>query len=308
MIEITAIVCTLNREKILARAIDSLVAQSLPAEKYEILIVDNGSTDNTRELVQALARQHGNLRYVSEPVSGLSKARNTGLEQSQSDLVAFIDDDATAWPAWLERICGVFAGRRPQPGLVCGPVRAEWGAPRPSWLKDYWLPFYSVLNWSDEPRCLDADEWVVGANFAVQRTLAIDCGGFDAALGRVGNALLGDEELALTDDIRHAGYEIFYDPAIGVDHYIHAERLSRAWFYRRVFWGAVSNGARQRQILTRRRDRHRRALQAARGALHFFWSFRQFSEPDAERVVRYQQVAEKLGEMRGYLVGSRRLF
>ena len=77
MIQITAIVCTRNRAEMLARAIDSLVAQSLPAKKYEILVVDNGSTDNTPELLHERASQYGNLRYVSEPELGLSKARNT---------------------------------------------------------------------------------------------------------------------------------------------------------------------------------------------------------------------------------------
>ena len=308
MIQITAIVCTRNRAEMLARAIDSLVAQSLPAKKYEILVVDNGSTDNTPELLHERASQYGNLRYVSEPELGLSKARNTGLNQARTDLVAFIDDDATASQGWLEGIYRNFSCRHPRPGLVCGPVNAEWGAPRPSWLQDYWLPFFSVVQWSADARCLDADEWVVGANFAVPRSLAIDCGGFDPALGRKGEVLLGDEELALTDNIRRAGYDIFYDPEISVDHFIHSERLCKTWFFRRVFWGAVSSATRESLTLTNKRDRCRRAIQAARGALHYAWSWRQFSEPDDERMLRYQQIAEKLGELRGYLVGSARLF
>jgi glycosyltransferase involved in cell wall biosynthesis len=304
VIQITAIVCTRNRADMLARAIDSLAAQSLPAEQYEILIVDNGSTDNTSELVRKRAVRHGNLRYISELEAGLSRARNAGLEQAHSALAAFMDDDATASPDWLEGICRVFANRRPQPGLVCGPVKAEWGGARPSWLKDYWLPFYSIVSWSAHARCLAADEWVVGTNFAVPTTLAIDCGGFDTSLGRRGTVLLGDEELALTDNIRGAGYEIYYDPEISVDHYIPADRLSRTWFYRRVFWGAVSASTRQRQMLTSKRERYQRAAKAARGALRYAWSLRQFRESDTERVLRYHQVAEKLGEMRGYLIGS----
>ncbi len=290
----------------LARAIDSLAAQSLPAEQYEILIVDNGSTDNTPELVRKREGRYSNLRYISEPEAGLSRARNAGLEQAHSALAAFMDDDATASPGWLEGICRVFANRRPQPGLVCGPAMAEWGGTRPSWLKDYWLPFYSIVSWSAHARCLAADEWIVGTNFAVPTTLAIDCGGFDTSLGRRGTILLGDEELALSDNIRRLGYEIYYDPDISVNHYIPADRLSKTWFYRRVFWGAVSASTRQRQMLTSKRERYQHAAKAARGALHYAWSLRQFSESDTERVLRYHRVAEKLGDMRGYLIGSAR--
>jgi glycosyltransferase involved in cell wall biosynthesis len=291
----------------LARALDSLTAQSLPADDYDILVIDNGSTDNTPDLAQDRAARQPNLHYLAEPKLGLSTARNTGLRHAHADLVAFMDDDAIASPGWLEEICHVFTDRHPQPGLVCGPVNAEWGAARPPWLKNYWLPFYSIVSWSSEARCLDADEWVVGANFAIPRALAIDCGGFDVALGRIGSTLLGDEELALTENIRRAGYEVFFDPAICVDHFIHAERLSKRWFYRRVFWGAVSASVRQRQKLPSKRERYRRAARSARGAFGYAWSRAQFSESEEERVLRYHQVAEKLGQTRGYLIGSARL-
>jgi len=303
---VTAIVCTHNRADMLARAIDSLATQSLPDEQYEILIVDNGSTDNTSELVHERAARLGNLRYISEPELGLSRARNTGLKQARAAFAAFMDDDATASPRWLEGICRAFLSRRPQPGLVCGPVTAEWGGTRPSWLKDYWLPFYSIVYWSPHARCLAADEWPVGTNFAVPTSLAIRCSGFDTSLGRRGSALLGDEELALADNIRSAGYEIFYDPDIRVAHYIPAERLSRRWFYKRVYWGAVSASMRKCRTLNSKLDRYQRAAQAAWGALCNACSLRQIRESDAERMLRYQLVAEKLGQIRGYLTGSAR--
>ena len=304
---ITAVVCTRNRCGLLQHAIDSLVTQSLAREKYEILVVDNGSTDQTGELVRDRARQLGNLHYTFEAKSGLSNARNAGLERAQTPLVAFMDDDAMASPRWLEAICEVFKHRHPQPGVVCGPVQPEWGAPRPQWLTDNWLPFYSVINWSMEARCLGADEWVVGANFAVPRYLAMKCGGFDTSLGRQGTVLLSDEEFAFTEQLRHAGYEIFYDPAVSVNHYIHPERLSRRWFFRRVFWGAVSHSTLEREAMPDRKCRYRCAAKAALGVLRNATSLHQFIEGEAERVFRYQQIAEKLGQMRGLLFGSVRL-
>jgi len=118
VIEISAIVCTRNRADILRHAIDSLVAQTLPPDEFEILIIDNGSTDDTRSLTERYAERHRNVSYVAEPRLGLSNARNTGLGAARADVVAFIDDDATAGKTWLEKICSVFAERTPRPGIV----------------------------------------------------------------------------------------------------------------------------------------------------------------------------------------------
>lgn len=307
MIQITAIVCTYNRADMLGSVIDSLVAQTLPAQQYEILIVDNASEDGTTALLQQRAKEIANLRYVRETLLGLSNARNTGLRLATAPVVAFLDDDAKASPDWLKGICSAFDAFRPRPGIVCGPVKADWGAERPSWLRDYWLPFYSVVDWSDETRCLTEEEWVVGANFAVDRELALELGGFDAALGRRGPALLSHEETALTEGIRRAGHPIVYEPSIPVEHRIHEQRLSKSWFYRRVFWGAISETAQSRRDYNWR-QRLVQAVRAGASAAAQVWSLDQFRETEEASVLRYHGVFRKLGEARGYLFGSARLF
>ncbi len=99
----TVILCTYNRGKDLCRALESLAAQRLPAfVNWEILVVDNGSSDNTREIVEAYcARYPGRFRYVLEPHPGKSYALNTGISKSQGEILAFTDDDATFAPDWL---------------------------------------------------------------------------------------------------------------------------------------------------------------------------------------------------------------
>ena len=189
-IPISAIVCTYNRADFVVRAIDSLTNQTLHIDDYEILVIDNGSRDDTKRRIEEKFPAIPNLRCVYEPRLGLSVARNTGLASSRGRILAFLDDDAIACPGYLEEILGVFKSCQPPPGLLCGPVEPIWGVPRPNWLKDDLLGLYSVLNWSDIPRPLEEGEWIAGANFAVARDVLSACGGFDENLGRKGASLL----------------------------------------------------------------------------------------------------------------------
>ncbi len=96
--QIAAIICTHNRDHYLGDAIDSLLAQE--GVNYEILVVDNGSTDDTKQVVESrLSSPHVN--YVYEPILGLSVARNRGAKETTSPILAYLDDDAIASPQWL---------------------------------------------------------------------------------------------------------------------------------------------------------------------------------------------------------------
>ncbi|HEY9659004.1 MAG TPA: glycosyltransferase family A protein, partial [Allocoleopsis sp.] len=105
--QISAIICTYNRETYLGTAIDSLLSQDFAAP-FEVIVVDNASTDNTRAVIETrLTRSlpsHLQLHYIYEPVNGLSVARNTGAKAAQSSLLAYLDDDAVASPTWLQAI------------------------------------------------------------------------------------------------------------------------------------------------------------------------------------------------------------
>jgi glycosyltransferase involved in cell wall biosynthesis len=241
-IEISIIICTFDRPDFVTRAIGSVFNQSIDAAEYEIVVIDNGTTDETKKVINKKFRRHNNLRYLRLREPGLSRARNAGIDQSRGAILAFLDDDAIACHGWLRAIVAAFGKSNRPPGLVCGPVEPDWGAPRPAWLHDEFLGVYSLVNWSQTPRPLDPTEWIVGANFAVRRDVMQECGPFDTQVGRKGQSLLSGEETLLTKRIRSAGYPIFYDPAISIKHHIHGERLNKQWFYRRLFWGAASRG------------------------------------------------------------------
>ncbi len=240
-IYISVVICTLNRSSYLRKAIQSLIEQTYDPECFEILIVDNKSTDNTKRVVVEEFAQVTNLRYVFEPIMGLSQARNTGWRQAKGDYIAYLDDDAIAYPQWLEKIVAAFETVTPKPGMLGGKVEPIWEASQPIWLSKHLLPFLTVLNWSSVPLFLEDKRYIAGANMAFPKVLLEEIGGFQTSLGRKGKKLLSNEELLLRENIKGKGYKVYYDPEISVGHHVPAARLKQAWFTRRKYWQGVSD-------------------------------------------------------------------
>lgn len=240
-IRISAVICTLNRAHYLRKALESLVNQSLPREQYEIIVIDNGSTDNTKSVVCEEFKNFCNVEYFSEPALGLSRARNTGWRNAKGEYIAYLDDDAIASPQWLATILDVFETVKPKPGCVGGKVEPVWEATRPQWLSDSMVPYLTVVSWSDTPVTLADDQWLAGANMAFPRALLESGGGFLARLGRVGSKLSSMEEILWQRQLMQKGYSCYYHPQIAVGHHIPASRLTKNWFARRFYWQGVSD-------------------------------------------------------------------
>jgi glycosyltransferase involved in cell wall biosynthesis len=212
----------------------------LPRGQYEVIVVDNGSSDDTRGITATFCQDRGNFRYLGEPRTGLSIARNTGIAASRGEIVAFTDDDAEPDTSWLERILKRFEEFPSNVGIVGGDVTPVWEGQRPAWLSDHLLrPLSAGLHWSTEPRVLRSGEWLVEVNSGYSKAALNRVGGFPERLGRVGDLLLsGDGAVNLL--IQRAGYFLFYDPSILVRHHIPPSRLTKDWFRRRAFWQGVS--------------------------------------------------------------------
>src|SRR5207253_3651446 len=102
-------------------------------DDFEILIIDNGSTDRTRDLVAAVQIEDNRIRYVVEPKAGIAHARNRGLHEARGEYLAFIDDDAWAERNWLENLFAPLQTVRPTPECVVGPVSLVWEGKKPDW-------------------------------------------------------------------------------------------------------------------------------------------------------------------------------
>jgi glycosyltransferase involved in cell wall biosynthesis len=156
------------------------------------------STTAPRTLKQTVASFPGieNLRYVYDPVPGLSRARNLGWQEARGRSVAYLDDDAVASPKWLERILFRFETLQPRPAGVGGRILPIWEAEKPAWLGEELEPYLGIVDWPACPMILDEDRfYLAGANVGYERGALRASGGFPTDLGRKGPLLLSNEEL-----------------------------------------------------------------------------------------------------------------
>ncbi len=234
-----------------ADAVDSLLGQTLPRHDYEIILVDNASTDNTAEVLAAYGAS-GRILVEREPSLGLSYARNRGLAAARAPCVAFLDDDAVAEPDWLGALLRAFEAL-PSIGCVGGLVLPRWEIPRPPWLHDALLPCLSVLDWGTEPCILSRPRFIAGANMAFRRGALEQAGGFDPGLGRMGEDLLSGEEQDAVERVESLGWVTRYEPAAKIRHWVPRERLMPEWLLARAAAQGRTDAARLRKAAGGRR-------------------------------------------------------
>jgi glycosyltransferase involved in cell wall biosynthesis len=255
----TVVICTHNRHDYLAEAIESLLHQSASASQYEILVVDNASTDDTRGLVAGLVKRVPLIRYIYEPRLGLSVARNTGWREARGEFVGYMDDDAVADDTWVSAILESFDEGGPTTAAVGGPVDPLWEVSPPAWLPEDWKALYGIINHGVARKVLAADQYLGGGNSAYRKNCLSNVGGFAENLGRIGGVLLSGEDNGVRNALHKAGLLYFYDPRVRIRHAVPAKRLRQSWLLRRVFWEGVSQS-----ILN-----HESAVAAVAGASRF---------------------------------------
>lgn len=234
--DITAVIPTRNRSRILDRALASVAAQSLPRDRFEVIVVDNGSTDDTAAVCAAWAQRIPNFRRIMDDRPGLHIARHTGLRAAQSELIVYADDDIRALPTWLEGMVSAFENA--STGLVGGNIFPDFESRAPDWWEHIkqntswgWaVPPLSVLNFGNTPTTI-SPSYIWGCNFGVRRQLLIEVGGFHPDGMPV--ELLhrrGDGESHVAKEIVNKGYCAGFEPKASVYHLVSDERLSPTYF------------------------------------------------------------------------------
>lgn len=262
---VTVVICTRNRATDLANSLRSVVEQAPGAPPYEIVVVDNASTDDTRQVI-AQFECDGNVRYAHEATLGLCHARNTGWRAARGAYIAYLDDDAVACPRWIAAITEGFE-TGPTIGVVGGRVDPVWQAPRPTWLGDRVALGLTIVNWSKAPKILSdlQSEWLVGANMAIRSDLLRAVGGFRPELDRVGTKMLSSGDVFLLKEIVRLGYECLYYPSMAVTHLVPPARLTKQWFRSRYYWQGVSDAV--MELLERRPSTVERVRLASNAAV-----------------------------------------
>lgn len=238
--QISAIICTHNREHYLGAAIDSLLQQDFAGD-YEVIVVDNASSDRTREVVESRL-PHPRLQYIYEPVTGLSVARNTGAKASSSSILAYLDDDAVASSQWLQVLHHAYQ-KNEKLAIAGGRVTLLWppNQTSPPWLSDNLAGNLGLYNLGEEEVFIQQPGLTPrGLNYSIRRQFLDQVGGFDVNLGRVGKNLLSNEELHMTELALEKGWQVSYLPAALVAHNVAPERLHPSWFLSRSWWQGIS--------------------------------------------------------------------
>jgi len=218
-LRLSIIVCTYNRRDLLEQCLESLVAQTMSQELFEIIVVDNNSNDGTAERVRAWQERLPFIHYLLETEQGLSHARNAGLRQARAEFIVYIDDDSVALPRWCEKILDAFMSVEPCPVVVGGEIVPRLERPSPWWFslrleKRSWGGTAGFLT---SP---SAHFGFSGSNMAFSRKILENFGGFNPDFGMKGDRVWLGEEVELFMRIYKSLPLFWYDPEIRVRHYV----------------------------------------------------------------------------------------
>ncbi len=231
---LTAIICTYNRAKYIGPLLESIAANDLPKAEYEILLVDNNCTDNTREISETFAEAHPEVsfRYTTEPEQGLSAARNRGIKEAKGDIIVYIDDDALVDPHYLRDYAEWFSAH-PDTMACGGPIIPLYETQEPEWMSPYTRALLTAwMDYGDTPREYPKGRFPGGGNAAYRKSVFEKVGYFNTELGRKGNSLMGAEEKDIFDKMHALGMQILYLPTPVLHHIIPQKKLEKDFFDR----------------------------------------------------------------------------
>ncbi len=224
---VTVAICSANRCPRLAETLATLLPL-VEAGSTEVVVVDNGSSDDTPRLLVATAAAHpGTFRAVREDRAGLSAARNRAVREARGELLLFLDDDALPGPGWLEAYVAAFRGARV--AAAGGAVEPVFDGALPHWLDSRFLPYLSAWDRGPVVAPLHYNELPRGTNMGFRRSVFALYGDFLEQLGRKGASLRSCEEIELCLRLERGGEEILYLPEARVRHHVATQRLSVAW-------------------------------------------------------------------------------
>jgi GT2 family glycosyltransferase len=204
---VTVVIPTYNRGHFLERALTSVLTQNYPADRLAVIVIDDGSRDGTRDILQTFQSHYANFQFLQQTNRGPAAARNTGLRAARGEIVAFMDDDCLADANWLRELARAYD--RSTVGGVAGRIR-------------YVPPDDNIANrcaarYTGEGQPVNGDgeiAFFVTANASFRRTVLEQVGGFDTAFPHA-----AQEDLDLSFRAKRAGWQLRYTDTAVVDHY-----------------------------------------------------------------------------------------
>jgi glycosyltransferase involved in cell wall biosynthesis len=231
---LSIIICSYNRASYISDALTSLYVQSSGLDNFEVIIVDNNSTDNTKE-VYAQWRQtntNGQFTFISEMQQGASFARNTGAAIAKGEWVCFMDDDAVATTDYVKNIIKHI---QDQPFIVGfgGRIIPKYIPGEPKWMSYYVSSLVGNFDYAPTACAFENGKYPLESNMIVKKSVYDQIGGFNVNLpGVVGTLRIGGEGKELFYKIIALGHTIYYDPSICVHHVVEVKKLTSEYMYR----------------------------------------------------------------------------
>jgi glycosyltransferase involved in cell wall biosynthesis len=235
------VLATYNRAAELSKTLASLASLRVE-DSWEVVVVDNNSSDDTRVRVLEAARSFPvQLHYLLETTQGRSAALNAGIALAQGEIIAITDDDVRVDPHWLTKAAAALGD------LDCdylgGKALPIWGGPRPDWLPNrggkHW-GVIALLDYGPQPLEFGDHRVPLGVNMIFRREAFVRAGVWDNNLGRKAGTLLGQEVREWSQRARAAGLRGFYSPDLVVHHVIPGDRLTRKYFRSWFYWNGIS--------------------------------------------------------------------
>ncbi|MBD8389406.1 glycosyltransferase family 2 protein [Dysgonomonas sp. BGC7] len=226
--KLSVIFCTYNREKYIYNAMKSIAEQTYPHLNYEIVLVNNNSTDDTEAICNKFQADYPHIKfhYFIEYNQGLSYARNRGVKESKGDILIFVDDDATVFDNYLSAIDSFFE-THPEVSACGGPIVPVYEADKPKWLSHYTEQLIGgALYEGDKNKPFRNGKYPGGGNSAFRKEIFKKYGLFNVELGRKGRGLIGAEEKDLYDRLTKGKETFYYLPQMGIHHYIPEKKLT----------------------------------------------------------------------------------
>lgn len=224
------VICTYNRAVLLNACIESLANLDYDFTSSELIIVDNNSKDNTKEvcLNNAIAYPFLNIKYVKEENQGIGFARTRGAMEAQGEIIAYIDDDCKADKNWLKEIASFYSAH-PEAYSSGGCIIPDYNVPLPDWYGKYFWGLVGFYSLGDTIFQMKGVRYPSGANMHFRKKAFEQYGYFDGNLGRKGTSLMAGEEKAMYLKLIHGNKSVYYLPHVKVYHFVDRNKFDKQY-------------------------------------------------------------------------------
>lgn len=244
--DISVIICTYNRERYLVEAMQSLVEQDFDKRRFEVIVVNNNSKDDTERVCRKFIATHSEdqLYYYNETEQGSSAARNNGARHAKGSLLIFMDDDAIAEKDFLKNTWQ-FHSAYPDIHGFGGRIIPRYIPAEPAWMSHYVSALVGNFDYAPVVTEFKPNKYPLESNMVITKKAFDEIGGFNMALpGVKGNFRIGGEGKDLYFRLKEKGQKIFYVPDLKVHHVVEVNRLNKEYLYRVA--SGIGRGERQR--------------------------------------------------------------